>query len=73
MKRLTAIFFTLALCMVFTGYARAQRCLPGMRGIQVTSGMVDGVYSSSTKSETGYYFGATMATYAKNCYKWLSL
>jgi len=33
--------------------------------------MVDGFYSSSTKSETGYYFGAAMATYAKNCNKWV--
>jgi hypothetical protein len=42
-----------------------------MRGIQVTSGMVDGFYSSSTNSETGYYFGLSMATYAKNCNKWV--
>jgi hypothetical protein len=42
-----------------------------MRGIQVTGGMVDGFYSSSNESETGYYFGAAMATYAKNCNKWV--
>lgn len=71
MKRVTAIFLTLALCIVFTGYARAQRCLPGMRGIQVTGGMVDGFYSSSTQSETGYYFGLSMATYAKHSNKWV--
>lgn len=33
--------------------------------------MVDGIYSSSTDSETGYYFGAAMATYAKNGNKWV--
>jgi hypothetical protein len=42
-----------------------------MRGIQVTGGMADGIYSSSTMNETGYYFGAAMATYAKNCNKWV--
>lgn len=33
--------------------------------------MVDGFYSSETKSETGYYFGAAMATYAKHGNKWV--
>lgn len=70
MKRIT-IILTLALCFALSGEAYAQRCLPGMRGIQVTGGMVDGFYSSSNKSETGYYFGAAMATYAKNCNKWV--
>jgi hypothetical protein len=70
MKRIT-IILTLVLCFALSGGAYAQRCLPGMRGIQVTGGMVDGFYSSSTKSETGYYFSAAMATYAKNCNKWV--
>ena len=62
---------TLVLCFAFSGGAYAQRCLPGMRGIQVTGGMVDGVYSSKTKNETGYSFGVAMATYAKNANKWV--
>ena len=70
MKRAT-IILTLVLCFALSGGAYAQRCLPGMRGIQVTGGMVDGIYSSSTMNETGYYFGAAMATYAKNCNKWV--
>lgn len=70
MKRLT-IILTLALCFAFSGGAYAQRQLPGMRGIQVTGGMVDGLYSSKTKNETGYYLGLAMATYAKNGNKWV--
>jgi len=70
MKRIIFIL-TLVLCFTLPGGAYAQRCLPGMRGIQVTGGMVDGVYSSPTKSETGYYFGAAMATYAKHGNKWV--
>ena len=70
MKRIS-IILTLALCFAFSSGAYAQRCLPGMRGIQVTGGMADGIYSSSNKSETGYYAGVAMATYAKNANKWV--
>lgn len=70
MKRIT-IILTLALCFALSGGAYVQRCLPGMRGIQVTGGMVDGFYSSSTNSETGYYFGLSMATYGKHSNKWV--
>lgn len=70
MKRAT-IILTLVLCFTLSGEANAQRCLPGMRGIQVTGGMVDGFYSSSTNSETGYYFGLSMATYTKHSNKWV--
>lgn len=70
MKRVM-LFFAAALCFVLTDGAQAQRALPGMRGIQVTGGMADGVYSSGNHNETGYYFGAGMATYAKNANKWV--
>ncbi len=70
MKKITVIL-TLALCFALSGGVYAQRCLPGMQGIQVSGGMVDGVYSSSTKSETGYYVGLSMATYAKHSNKWV--
>lgn len=65
------LLLTLAVCFAFSGGAYAQRCLPGMRGIQLTGGMVDGIYSSKTDSEAGYYFGAAMATYTKNSNKWM--
>lgn len=65
------IILTLALCFALPGGSYAQRCLPGMRGIQVTGGMVDGIYSSKPDNEAGYYFGAAMATYAKNGNKWV--
>jgi hypothetical protein len=70
MKR-TTIILTLVLCFALSGGAYAQRQLPGMRGIQVTGGMVDGIYSSGTKSEAGYYFGLAMAIYAKGGNKWV--
>ena len=70
MKR-TIFILTIVLCFAFSGGAYAQRQLPGMKGIQVTGGMVDGIYSSSNKNETGYYFGVAMATYAQNANKWV--
>lgn len=70
MKRLS-IILTFALCLVFIDQVHAQRCLPGMQGIQVTGGMVDGFHSSSKKNELGYYFGMSMATYAKHANKWV--
>ena len=67
------LYFIMAfvLCLVFADQAHAQRQLPGMRGIQVTAGMVDGIYSSDLDNEAGFYFGAAMATYAKNGNKWV--
>jgi hypothetical protein len=65
---ITLVFSLGLLCI---GKIQAQRALPGMKGIQVTGGMVDGFYSSSTKNETGYYFGAAMATYTNHGNKWV--
>ena len=59
------------LCFVFSCGAHAHRCLPGMQGIQVTGGMVDGFHSSSTKNELGCYFGMSMPTYTKHANKWV--
>lgn len=70
MKRILFLL-TMTVCLAISGEAYAQRCLPGMKGIQLTGGMVDGFYSSSTLDKTGYYFGASMATYAKSGNKWV--
>jgi len=64
------LFFVVA-SLALIGQANAQRCLPGMRGIQLTTGMVDGLYNRSNQNETGYYFGATLSTYTKDGNKWV--
>jgi len=66
-----ALCFALILCFGISGTVQAQRALPGMQGIQVTGGMVDGFHSSDKKNELGYYFGLSMATYTKNANKWV--
>ena len=56
------------MCLVFTDqYTHSVSYR--MKGLQVTGGMVDGIYSS-VDSEAGYYFGVAMATYAKRN-KWM--
>lgn len=70
MKQLSFIM-AFVLCLVFADQAHAQRCLPGMQGIQVRAGMVDGIYSSALDSETGYYFGAAISTDSKRGNKWV--
>ena len=63
MKRICCIISLFVLCLTFNR-AHAQRCLPGMKGLQVTGGMADGVHWNS-KSDFAYYFGAALSTYTK--------
>ena len=53
MKRICCIISLFVLCLTFN-QAHAQRCLPGMKGLQVTGGMADGVHWNS-KSDFAYY------------------
>ena len=69
MKRICCIISLFVLCLTFN-QAHAQRCLPGMKGLQVTGGMADGVHRNS-KSDFAYYFGAAMSTYTKNGNRWV--
>ncbi|MDR3652157.1 MAG: conjugal transfer protein TraO [Paludibacter sp.] len=64
------LFFVVA-SLALVGQANAQRCLPRMRGIQLTTGMVDGLYNYANQKETGYYFSTTLSTYTIGGNKWL--
>jgi hypothetical protein len=64
------LFFLVA-SLALIGQANAQRCLPGMKGIQLTTGMVDGLYNRTNQNETGYYFGTTLSTYTVGGNKWV--
>ena len=70
MRKLAFFLFVVSLAL-FAGQAHAQRCLPKMEGIRLTAGMADGCYSSSSKNETGYTFGASLATYTKGGHQWV--
>ena len=70
MRKLAFFLFVVSLAL-FAGQAHAQRCLPKMKGIRLTAGMADGFYSPSSKNETGYTFGASLATYTKGGHQWV--
>ena len=69
MKRLLFIILLFGVCLTFNR-AHAQRCLPGMKGLQVTGGMADGIHWNN-KSDFAYYFGAALSTYTKNGNRWV--
>ena len=59
------------LLAVTAGKAAAQRCLPGMKGVQFSAGMVDGFYSPAGNDGTGYAFSLALFNYVKNGNKWV--
>ena len=68
--RKLAFFLFVVMLALFAGQAQAQRCLPKMKGIRLTTGMADVFYSPSSKNETEYSFGASLATYTKGGHQW---
>ena len=61
---------TLALLALAIGQADAQRCLPGMKGVQCTADMADGFYSSANRNDAGFAFGLSVSTYTKGGNQW---
>ena len=58
------------LLAVTAGKAAAQRCLPGMKGVQFSADMVDGFYLPAGNDGTGYAFSLAFFNYVKNGNKW---
>ena len=54
---------------LFARQAHAQRCLPGMRGIEVKANLADGFRPGG--NDGGYSFGAALSTYTKKGNKWV--
>ena len=61
---------TLALLALTIGQANAQRCLPGMKAVQLTADMADGFYSHSNRNDAGFAFGLSVSTYTKGGNQW---
>lgn len=61
---------TTILCLALWGQAHAQRCLPGMKGLQVTAGAVDG-FKLNRGNPQAFSLGAALATYKKNGNRWV--
>ena len=58
-----------ALCLT-SFQAHAQRYLPGMKGLQVTAGMTDGVHWNAN-TDFAYHIGAAYSVYTKNANRWV--
>ena len=58
-----------ALCLT-SFQAHAQRYLPGMKGLQVTAGMADGVHWNDN-TDFAYHIGAAYSVYTKNANRWV--
>lgn len=69
MKRFLFIGMLFALCLT-SFQAHAQRYLPGMKGLQVTAGMADGVHWNAG-SDFAYHIGAAYSVYTKNANRWV--
>ena len=69
MKRFLFIGILFALCLHFN-QAHAQRYLPGMKGLQVTAGMADGVHWNDN-TDFAYHIEAAYSVYTKNANRWV--
>lgn len=69
MKRVLLIIMLFGVCLHFN-QAHAQRCLPGMRGIQFTGGLSDDLRWKRGNG-FGYHAGIAVSTYTKNAHHWV--
>ena len=69
MKKHIFIMMLFALCLI-SFQAHAQRYLPGMKGLQVTAGMTDGVHWNAN-TDFAYHIGAAYSVYTKNANRWV--
>mgnify|MGYP000806464124 FL=1 len=69
MKRLLFIILLFGVCLTFNR-AHAQRCLSGMRGIQLTGGLSDNMRWKNGDG-FGYHAGIAVSTYTKNAHHWV--
>ena len=57
-----------ALCLTLVSGTCAK--IPGMKGLQVTAGMADGVHWNSD-TDFAYHIGAAYSVYTKNANRWV--
>lgn len=70
MKRFLFIGILFGLCLT-SFQAHAQRYMPGMKGLQVTAGMADGVLHWNNNTDFAYHIGAAYSVYTKNTNRWV--
>lgn len=63
------ILLVFSMSLLFMEKAQAQRYLPGMRGIELRAGTVDGF--KQEKNREAFYFGAAISKYTSGGNKWI--
>lgn len=66
-----SLLLLVAMLALIVGQAKAQRCLPGMKGVQFNAAMADGFYSKASRNDAGFAFGLAVSTYTKGGNKWM--
>lgn len=66
MRKVVCIIVTVVSLALFSGRAHAQRCLPGMTGVELRGGFVNG-----SKSPLNYYTGFAVSGYTKRANRWV--
>lgn len=66
MKKYLFLFVTAVSLALFSGRAHAQRCLPGMLGVELRGGFANG-----SKSPLNYYTGFAVSGYTKKANRWV--
>lgn len=69
-KIVLVVSLVFSMSLLFMEKAHAQRYLPGMKGIQVSAGAVDG-FKLSKQDGQAFCFGAGVATYTKSGNRWV--
>ena len=67
MKKYLFLFVTLVSLALFSGRAHAQRCFPGMKGVELRGGFVEG-----SRSPLNYYTGFAVSGYTQKADRWVA-
>lgn len=66
MRKVVCIMIAVVSLALFPGRAHAQRCLPGMLGVELRGGFANG-----SKSPLNYYTGFAVSGYTKKANRWV--
>jgi len=66
MRKVVCIIVAVVSLALFSGRAHAQRCLPGMTGVELRGGFAEG-----SKSPLNYYTGFAVSGYTKSANRWV--
>lgn len=66
MRKVICMLIAVVALALFSGQAYAQRCLPGMKGVELRGGFAEG-----SKSPLNHYAGFAVSGYTKKANRWV--